>query len=605
MTSIIPSFEDDPRSGADGAWDALHEDADELLTDASSALAVTTPIGRMLIARNLVSNTDLDQALNFQREFGGRLGSILVRLGALSEDALLPLLAQQTELDLIVDTSLPDAEQLNEAVALSEIPADWFVEQGAVPWAEGDTLIHCASRNPMNSYMQETLALAYPGRRMVWHYARSRDTERLLKWVRPEENDEFGSNEVAHLRELAEEAPVIELVNNVMAEATDEGASDIHIEPDEHGFDVRFRIDGVLRTNTSLPKDRFDAVISRIKLISGLDIAERRLPQDGRITVRASGTAMDIRVSVIPGVHGESIVMRLLPKVRANLELSRLGMEEDHRRVFERWVKEPHGIVLVTGPTGSGKSTTLYAALDLANDRASKIITVEDPVEYKMHGILQIQTHAEIGYDFARALRAILRHDPDIIMIGEIRDVETAEIAIQSALTGHMVLSTLHTNDALGAFNRLLDMGVEPFLVASSVRGVQAQRLVRKLCPLCATSTEIPAPVETSVNALRRRFPDLFPAPPNFHQARGCAQCHQTGYQGRLGIYELFEVDGGAQELVMRRAPSGELLDAATRAGMRTMREDGLIKAWRGETSVDEVLRVTGLAHLDEEAEVA
>ena len=604
MTPTPQPYEGDAPTRVAGPWDTISEPATTSLPDTPPNFTTTNPIGRMLIDRGLISATDLDQSLSFQREFGGRLGSILVRLGALSEDALLPVLSHQTEVDLIHESALPDAAQLNEAVALSEIPADWFIEQGVVAWTDGNALIHCASRNPLNSYAQETLALAYPDRQTIWHYARSRDTERLLKWVRPAEDEEFGSNEVAHLRELAEEAPVIELVNNVMAEATDEGASDIHIEPDEHGFDVRFRIDGVLRTNTSLPKDRFDAVISRIKLISGLDIAERRLPQDGRITVRTSGTAMDIRVSVIPGVHGESIVMRLLPKVRANLQLSRLGMEQDHRRVFERWIKEPHGIVLVTGPTGSGKSTTLYAALDLANDRASKIITVEDPVEYKMHGILQIQTHAEIGYDFARALRAILRHDPDIIMIGEIRDVETAEIAIQSALTGHMVLSTLHTNDALGAFNRLLDMGVEPFLVASSVRGVQAQRLVRKLCAHCATPTDIPAPVNATVDALQRRFPDLFALPANFRQARGCELCHQTGYQGRLGIYELFEVDGGAQELVMRRASSGELVDAATKAGMRTMREDGLVKAWRGETSVDEVLRVTGLAHLDEDAEV-
>ncbi len=566
---------------------------------ASDHVAAGVPIGRMLLERRVVSSPDLDQALNFQRQYGGRIGSILVRLGALSEDALLPVLAYQTGLELISDAMLPDPSQLSDAIALSNIPTDWFDEQGVVIWRDGETGLHCASRNPMNSYSQETIALAFPGDPVIWLYARSRDTERLLKAARSEAGGDAETSDVALLRELAEEAPVIELVNNLMAEATDQGASDIHVEPDEHSFEVRFRIDGTLRANASLSKDRFDAVVSRIKLIAGLDIAERRLPQDGRITVRTSGTAMDIRVSVIPGVHGESIVMRLLPKERANLELSRLGMEADHRALFERWVKEPHGIILVTGPTGSGKSTTLYAALDLANDRASKIITVEDPVEYKMHGILQIQTHGEIGYDFARALRAILRHDPDIIMIGEIRDVETAEIAIQSALTGHMVLSTLHTNDALGAFNRLLDMGVEPFLVASSVRGVQAQRLVRKLCVQCARAEPVPAPIASTVSSLQRRFPALFAAPASFRGPVGCVHCHQSGYQGRLGVYELYEVDAGIQELVMRRASSGELIEFASRSGMRTMREDGLLKAWRGETSVDEVLRVTGLAHPD------
>ena len=570
-----------------------------------SARGRTLPLGQILLERAIVSRPDLDQAINFQREFGGRLGSILVRLGALSEDVLLPVLAAQTEIPVIHDAEIPDAEAIGAALERTSIPADWFLEQGVIPWVDSADLVRCASRDPLDSYAQETVALGFAGVRVTWAYARSRDIERLMKAVTAIDVDEFSSNEVAHLRELAEEAPVIELVSNIMAEATDIGASDIHIEPEEHSFEVRFRVDGTLRSNSVLAKDRFDAVVSRIKLIAGLDIAERRLPQDGRITIRASGSAMDIRVSVIPGVHGESIVMRLLPKTRSNLELSRLGMESDHRRIFERWAKEPHGIVLVTGPTGSGKSTTLYAVLDIANDRASKIITVEDPVEYKLAGILQIQTHAEIGYDFARALRAILRHDPDIVMIGEIRDVETAEIAIQSALTGHMVLSTLHTNDALGAFNRLLDMGVEPFLVASSVRGVQAQRLVRKLCPHCATPSEVPATLERAIHALVDKYPALFADPPRFRAAQGCERCNQSGYQGRIGIYELLEVDATLQELVMQRASSAELARFAVKAGMRTMREDGFVKAWRGETSLDEVLRVTGLSDVDDNVEVA
>jgi general secretion pathway protein E len=357
----------------------------------------------------------------------------------------------------------------------------------------------------------------------------------------------------------------------------------------------------VLQTRGTFPRERFDAVASRIKLISGLDIAERRLPQDGRITVRAAGIDMDIRVSVIPGVHGESIVMRLLPKERKDFRLDRLGMEPDHLQAFERWAKEPHGIVLVTGPTGSGKSTSLYAALAVANDRQHKIITVEDPVEYKMSGITQIQTHAEIGYTFARALRAILRHDPDIVMIGEIRDLETAEIAVQAALTGHMVFSTIHTNDAISTFTRLTDMGVEPFLVASSVRAVEAQRLVRRLCTHCAEPVEPPATLAATLAELRERFPALFQDPPAFRQAVGCTHCHQTGYRGRVGIYEFVEVSPRIQGAIMQRLPAYEVVAMARAGGYRNLREDGLVKAWRGQTSIDEVLRVTGLS--DDEGE--
>jgi general secretion pathway protein E len=356
------------------------------------------------------------------------------------------------------------------------------------------------------------------------------------------------------------------------------------------------RVDGVLHRRMSLPRERFDAIASRIKLISGMDIAERRLPQDGRISTRTSGIDMDIRVSCVPGVHGESIVMRLLPKERTDLNLATMGMEPDHLRQFTRWINEPNGILLVTGPTGSGKSTTLYAALEHVNDHSRKIITVEDPVEYKMSGITQIQTQSDIGYTFARALRAILRQDPDIIMIGEIRDLETAEIAVQSALTGHMVLSTLHTNDSLSAFTRLLDMGVEPFLLGSSIRAVQAQRLARRLCTSCAVpDTPIPSLVEASTN-LVARTPQLLQGQPNWRSAKGCPDCRGSGYRGRLGIFEFLEVTPQIQESVIRKDPVSRLLSIAQSQGYRSLREDGLVKAWRGLTSIDEVMRVTGLS---------
>jgi general secretion pathway protein E len=298
-------------------------------------------------------------------------------------------------------------------------------------------------------------------------------------------------------------------------------------------------------------------------------------------------------------VHGESIVLRLLPKERADLGLDKLGMEPDHREQFARWLGFANGIVLVTGPTGSGKSTTLYTALDQVNNGTTKIVTVEDPVEYKVRGITQIQTHSEIGYGFARALRAILRHDPDVIMIGEIRDLETAEIAVQSALTGHLVFSTLHTNDAAGAFTRLIDMGLEPFLVASSVRAVQAQRLVRRLCAECRRPEKPTDTLLAWAESVRRRFPQAFAGQPDFHAPTGCPKCQATGYRGRVGVYELIEMTPPLQSAVMSRGAAHDLAELALRQGTRTLREDGLVKAWRGVTSLEEVLRVTGAAEGD------
>jgi general secretion pathway protein E len=564
-----------------------------------------TPIGELLIQKELVSEADVERALQLQPQLGARLGQILIRIGAISEDNLLPVLAEQLGIPVLDEVLLPaSAAVIEQAAQLGGLSTSWLSEQGVVIWEGVDGIIECASVNPLNSFVNETLSSSFAQYRLHWHFILSRDVERMLILLRADGLASAFSDEVAHLRELAEEAPVIELVNNTWAQAIDLGASDIHIEPEEHGFEIRFRVDGILTTKMRFGRDRFDAVVSRIKLISGLDIAERRLPQDGRISIRASGIDIDIRVSVIPGVHGESIVLRLLPKERKDFSLKKLGMEADHLEKFRQWIKEPHGIVLVTGPTGSGKSTSLYAALAEANDREKKIITVEDPVEYKMDGITQIQTHAEIEYTFSRALRAILRHDPDIIMIGEIRDLETAEIAVQSALTGHMVFSTLHTNDALGAFNRLIDMGLEPFLVASSLRAVQAQRLVRRLCQHCAkpmTEDEMmqaaPAEFSNQMRDLQQRFPALLTTPAQWHHAVGCSQCQQTGYRGRVGIYEFVEVTTALQAAIVQRMPAHELTQLARCDGYRNLREDGLIKARNGMTTIDEVMRVTGLSN--------
>ena len=561
-----------------------------------NCVPLLAPLGQLLLERELVTAADLERALSLQGRMGTRIGSTLVRLGAISEDMLLPVLAEQLCLPLLGEEALPArAADYRNAIEQTGLSVTWFADNGVLLWEGAEGVFHCASRNPIDTNLQELVAVALPGRALSWHFARSRDVERLCKLYASPDDTGY-SDDVAHLRELAEEAPVIELVNNLLAGAADERASDIHVEPEEHAFLVRYRIDGVLQTRAEFPRERFDAVASRIKLISGLDIGERRLPQDGRITVRAAGVEMDVRVSVIPQVHGESIVMRLLPKERKDFNLAKLGMEADHLQAFERWAKEPHGIVLVTGPTGSGKSTSLYAALAVANDRHSKIITVEDPVEYNMPGITQIQTHAEIGYTFGQALRAILRHDPDIIMIGEIRDLETAQIAVQSALTGHMVFSTLHTNDAISTFTRLTDMGVEPFLVASSVRAVEAQRLVRRLCEKCSTPAAPPAALADLLASLKQQFPALFETAPNFREAQGCSHCGHTGYRGRVGIYEFVEVSPRIQSAIMQRLPAHELVAMAREDGYRNLREDGLVKAWRGQTSVDEVMRVTGLS---------
>jgi general secretion pathway protein E len=550
----------------------------------------------MLLADNLITPQDLQRALDFQERLGGRLGAILIRLGALSEDALLAVLSRQLELPFTGDEHLPfQAAPFLEVIERSGIARDWWLDQEVLAWQ--DQALNVLARDPLGDSAREVLAAAFPDTPQIWHLLRSQDLDRILDLVEKSASGDLlwsGGDDIGHLRELAEGAPVVEFVNNMLSQAVDGRASDVHIEPEERTLYVRYRIDGVLREHLNLPRERFDAIASRIKLIAGLDIAERRLPQDGRLNTRVSGQEMDIRVSTLPGVHGESIVMRLLPKERQASRLEQLGFAPDHYRLFREWVSEPHGIILVTGPTGSGKSTTLYATLDAINDRSQKIITVEDPVEYQLKGVTQVQAHADIGYTFARALRSILRQDPDVIMIGEVRDLETAEIAVQASLTGHMVLSTLHTNDALSAFTRLLDMGVEPFLVATSLRAVQAQRLVRRLCEHCARPAEAPREIVAETRALLPA--ELADQPQNWKQPAGCKHCQQTGYRGRVGIYELVYLSPEMQRMVLRRAPLAELRELAVTQGFRSLRQDGWIKAWQGVTSIEEVLRVTETA---------
>ncbi len=562
-------------------------------------------IGARLIAAGKVSPADVEKALTFQQRAdrnarnsaGNRLGAILLRMGAVSEEGLLPHLAEQTGIPLLDSSAQPSAEDINTAFALANMVRGWWVAREAVPFTLPGEKIGVMARDPLDAELMEALPRQFAGRKLALFWARSQDLLRALAIAKEGVSGRSASGDAHYLRELAEEAPVIEFVNNILAQAVDERASDIHVEPGEREFEVRLRVDGVLQPRMSRPRDGFDAVASRIKLISGLDIAERRLPQDGRVTTRVSGVELDVRVSSIPGVHGESLVLRLLPKERADLSLTSLGMESDHLAALNELLRAPNGIILVTGPTGSGKSTTLYSALASINDRSLKIVTVEDPVEYRMSGITQIQTHADIGYTFARALRSILRHDPDVIMIGEIRDAETAEIAIQSALTGHLVLATIHTNDAPSAFTRLLEMGIEPFLLATSVRAVLAQRLVRKLVVETAEAHTPPDWLTQEMNVLKKEIGDVFPAKPAL--AKPATGVDDTrAYQGRQGIYELLTMSQALQDAIVRRASAHEMGEIGRSAGgvarYRTLKEDGLIKAWKGLTSVEEVLRVAG-----------
>ncbi|UTW56871.1 type II secretion system ATPase GspE [Kordiimonas sp. SCSIO 12610] len=390
--------------------------------------------------------------------------------------------------------------------------------------------------------------------------------------------------QTADLLDSDDDAPVIRLINGLIAEAVKNRGSDIHIEPYETGLSVRLRIDGVLKETLSLPVKLAPLLVSRIKVMARLDIAEKRIPQDGRISLTIGGKAIDVRVSTLPSRHGERVVLRLLDRDQAHFDISDLGMEEKTRGRFEDVIKEPNGIILVTGPTGSGKTTTLYAGLSLLNDKTRNILTVEDPVEYALEGVGQTQVNAKVGMTFAAGLRAMLRQDPDVVMVGEIRDVETAEIAVQASLTGHLVLSTVHTNSAVSAVTRLRDMGVEPFLLASTVKAILAQRLVRRLCPHCKTPIEADGSTKKLLNLPADQSATIF-------KANGCPECNGTGYQGRVGLYELVIVDSKLQELIHDDAREQAIADHAFKSS-DTLAENGFSQVLKGTTTVEEVLRV-------------
>ena len=558
-------------------------------------VAVSDPVCAYLLQEGRLKQTDLKRAVNYREQHGGDLVTLLVRLGLASERDVAEAEASLLDLLLVRTADLPD-----QAPELPDVSVRFLKQNLILPIEESNGDLTVVMANPRDEFARRALSMA-SGKNIVTRVGIASEVEngieKLLGGGRSAMGqivdslggeDEGDLEDVEHLRDLASEAPVIRLVNLVLQRAVESRASDIHIEPFENRLKVRYRIDGVLSEVEAPPAKSTAAVISRIKIMAKLNIAERRLPQDGRIMHRVQGKELDLRVSTVPTSHGESVVMRILDRESIVLDFDSLGFDETIRKKFVHQLEMPHGIILVTGPTGSGKTTTLYTALSALNSPERKIITVEDPVEYQLEGINQIQAKSSIGLDFSHALRAIVRQDPDVIMIGEMRDLETAKIAIQSALTGHLVLSTVHTNDAATGVTRMLDMGVEDYLLTSTVNAILAQRLVRTLDPEFREPFEVLPEVVEEIGLRELVDSDRYV----FYRPVA-SEANPTGYRGRTTILEMLEMSDPIRRLVMQHATSGEIQEQAVREGMRTMYVDGLNKCLSGVTSLDEVLRVT------------
>lgn len=540
-------------------------------------------LGERLVARNLISPDELQQALELQKERNDKIGKILVDLGFVAQREVMAELSAQLSVPLVTIDSAPATGPELEGLSPR------FLRQSKIfPLSFDGSELTLAMADPLDFEVISSVASSTGMRVNPVLAVESELLEAIDKHYadgrRPDTVDEFAGGEAAedleHLRDMASEAPVIRLVNTMIATAVEARASDIHIEPFEKEFRIRFRIDGVLQNQEQPPKEMKAAIISRLKLMAKLNIAERRLPQDGRIKIKTLGREVDLRVSTLPTLYGESVVMRILDRSATGFyDLRSLGFDDKMLSLMEHFTELPHGIFLVTGPTGSGKSTTLYSALKRANRSERKIITIEDPVEYQMDGINQIHVNPTIGLTFAAGLRHIVRQDPDVIMVGEIRDRETADIAIRAALTGHFVYSTLHTNDAPSAITRLTDMGVENYLLTSSIVAVLAQRLVRRICQHCKAEVgETVTPTGETIPVFR---------------GQGCEKCFHTGYHGRIAIFELMQLNEEIRRLIMRNEDASILTDAARRNGMSSLREDGWLKVSKGMTTPDEVVRVT------------
>ena len=566
-------------------------------------------LGELLLKAKLITADQLTEALKQQKETGIRLGEALVRAGRVTEEDITETLSAQFGVP-----SINLAHFEIDPNVLKLVPADVARKYNILPVNKTGATLTIAMADPTNVFAMDDIKFmtGYNVEPVVAseialqhsidrHYGASHALE--LKKVMEEMSsletqdtnlevlEDDGVEEAIDLEKLVEEgeeAPVVRLVNIILTDAIKRGASDIHVEPYEKEYRIRYRVDGILYEVMNPPPKLKEAIASRIKILARLDIAEKRLPQDGRINVRIKGEELDIRVSTVPTVYGESVSLRLLTRGKIFLALDKLGFSPMEEAAIKEIIIKPHGIFLVTGPTGSGKSTSLYAFLSSINSVQKRIITIEEPVEYELKGINQIAVRSDIGLTFAMGLRHILRQDPNVVMVGEIRDTETAEIAIRAALTGHLVFSTLHTNDAPSAFTRLIDMGIEPFLVASSVEAVMAQRLVRTICPHCKTEQKVDRDY-----LLKIGFPRAEIDATKFMVGAGCEECRQFGYQGRKGIYELLLVNEAIRPLILSRAASSTIAQRAIENGMRTLRVDGWNKVKSGQTTIQEVLRVT------------
>ena len=559
-----------------------------------------TLIERILIEHNLADPGAIEEARHRQAQGEGSITQILIREKKLDEKKLLKTLGVILDLPVLDEVPVDDVD----LDLVRKLPISYAKQHLVLPLYLQDNELVVVTANPLESEPIDHLSVMYGNRvRLVLAtseqiieginrvYDRISGLEGTAGEVLQDEDLGSLSREIEEttkdVLEMMDEAPVIRLVNQVLVQAVKEHASDIHVEPYEQDVVIRFRKDGVLHEVLRLPKRLHAAIASRIKIMGNLNIAEKRLPQDGRIRRVVAGKEIDIRLSTVPTSFGERLVMRILDRSSTVLDLAELGLEPEDFKVVDDLIHRPHGIILVTGPTGSGKTTTLYAALTRINTPDKNILTIEDPVEYQIDGIGQMQVNPKIDFTFASGLRASLRQDPDVILVGEIRDRETAEIAVQASLTGHLVFSTLHTNDAASAFTRLIDMGVEPFLIASSVLAVIAQRLVRKVCPVCRRPYE---PTEGELRALgiEKRMPQDV-----FYKAVGCDECLGTGYSGRIAIYEILVVDEVIRELIMKRADASTIKRVAMERGMHTLRQDGIRKFRKGITTAEEVMRVT------------
>ena len=561
-------------------------------------LKKSDPVERILLRNNKLTEKTLGEIKANQLQVGRYLGKTLVDHGYIHADVLLETLSKELSLPFISLEEYPKTQLPIKELNISEA---FLKEKTIFPIQIKDDTLTIAVFDPFDLHTIENLKISL-GKNIkillsteetiaeaieTYYGAGDSTMGRMVESIKDDENSFTDTDlDTEHIRDMASEAPVIKLVNHIISKATEMGASDIHLEPFAEDLILRYRIDGILHNFEAPPKKLNSALCTRIKIMAKLDISERRLPQDGRIKLKVHGKDIDMRVSTLPTLYGESVVIRILDRGNLTVEVEKMGFPKQELEQFQKLIHKPYGKLLVTGPTGSGKTTTLYGALQNINTPDKKIITIEDPVEYQIRGINQIHVKPQIGLDFASGLRSIVRQDPDVIMVGEIRDAQTADVAIQAALTGHLVFSTVHTNDAAGAITRLLDMGVENYLISSALLGILAQRLVRVICRTCiepievapALIAEIDNPGQDSIKA--------------FH-GKGCKECNHTGFRGRTGIYELLVVDETVRQLILTKATSQTIRESARKKGMTTLREDGWKKVAKGITTVEEVLRVT------------